>query len=297
NEVPVYFIDAPRYFSRSKLYGEIDDVERFAFFSRAVVEFAKGLGERFDILHLNDWMTGLVPVYLKTGYDRDLSLTGVRSLFTIHNIAFTGLFNPAQLGKFGLPPSLDRTDGGLEFFGGDSALKGGLVFSDAISTVSPRYSQEIQTPELGNQLDGLLRARRGDLIGILNGVDYDEWSPETDRYIAAHYSAGNLAGKFECKLDLLRSFGLEGDPRRPLIGCIWGLSDQKGFDLIIDVIDRVLDRGATFILLGSGADFFERRFQELRDRRPNQVAVYLGFSNELAHKIEAGADMFLMPSR
>jgi starch synthase len=297
NEVQVYFIDAPRYYSRGKLYGEIDDVERFAFFSRAVVEFAKGLGEHFDILHLNDWMTGLVPAYLKTVYDRDSALAGTRTLFTIHNIAFTGLFNPAQLAKFGLPGWLDRTDGGLEFFGGDSALKGGLMFSDAISTVSRRYAQEIQTPELGNQFEGLLRARRGDLFGILNGVDYEEWSPETDPHIAAHYSAADFSGKYECKLDLLRSFGLAGDPRRPLIGCISRLSDQKGFDLIIDVIDRVLDRGATFILLGSGADFFERRFQELRNRRPDQAAVYLGFSNELAHKIEAGADMFLMPSR
>lgn len=296
-KAPVYFIDAPEYFGRGKLYGESDDGERFAYFSRAVLELAKALGERFDILHLNDWMTGLVPAYLKTAYAGDSAFAGTKTLFTIHNMAFHGLFGADALGRFGLPDWINRTEDGIEFYGSCSALKAGLVFSDAISTVSPRYSQEIQTPEFGERFDGLLQSRRNDLFGILNGVDYDEWSPERDRFIAARYTSDDLSGKLQCKRDLLRNFGLPEDLERPVIGCISRLSDQKGFDLILAVIGQVLDRGAMFVLLGSGAEAYERAFQQLRDSRPSEVGVYLGFSNELAHKIEAGADMFLMPSR
>jgi starch synthase len=295
--VPVYFIDAPEYFSRGKLYGETDDAERFAFFSRAVIEFVKGLGERVDILHLNDWMTGLVPAYLKVAYATDPEVSEIRTLFTIHNLAFHGQFSPALMPKFGLPSWLDRTEGGIEFYGSASALKAGLVYSDAISTVSPRYSVEIQTPEFGERFDGLLRTRSSDLFGILNGVDYDEWSPEMDSYVAARYSASDLRGKQECKRDLLKVMGLPENTRQPVIGCISRLSDQKGFDLILEVIERVLDRGVSFVLLGSGVDAYERALHGLRELRPSQVGVYLGFSNELAHKIEAGSDMFLMPSR
>jgi starch synthase len=293
----VYFIDAPEYFSRGRLYGEPDDPERFAYFSRAVLELARALGEQFDIIHLNDWMTGLIPLYLKTAYAADRAFARTKTLFTIHNMAFQGQFNPNLLPKFGLPTWVYNNDAGLEFHGTASSLKAGLLFSDALSTVSPRYAQEIQTPEYAYGFDGLLRARGRDLFGILNGVDYDEWNPATDPYIAAHYSIDDLSGKRECKRDLLRSFGLPEDLDRPVIGSISRLSDQKGFDLMLDAAWQMLDRGAFFILLGSGADFFEKRFQVLRDARPSQVGVYLGFSNELAHKIEAGADMFLMPSR
>jgi starch synthase len=296
-EAPVYFIDAPEYFSRAKLYGESDDVERFAFFSRAILELAKALGEQLDIIHLNDWMTGLVAAYLKTAYASDPAFTGTKVLFTIHNIAFHGLFSPTDLPRFGLPDWIYRAEGGIEFYNLVSALKAGLVFSDAISTVSPRYAAEIQTPEFGEKFDGLLRARQRDLHGILNGVDYDEWNPATDVYVPARYSINDLSGKQECKRDLLRSFSLPEDLDRPLIGCISRLSDQKGFDLILQIADRLLDRGVAFVLLGSGEEVYERAFQALRESRRSQVGVYLGFSNELAHKIEAGADMFLMPSR
>ncbi|HET9530596.1 MAG TPA: glycogen synthase GlgA [Blastocatellia bacterium] len=296
-EVPVYFIDAPHYFARGKLYGEYDDGERFAFFSRAVIELAKELGERFDIIHLNDWMTGLVPAYLKTVYAGDHFFAGTRTLFTIHNLAFHGLFSSDLLAKLGLPDWIYRTEGGIEFYGAASALKAGIVFSDAISTVSPRYSYEIQTPEFGERFDGLLRSRSHDLFGILNGVDYDEWNPESDPSIAANYSMHDLTGKRICKQDLLRAFSLPDELDRPVVASISRLSDQKGFDLILDVIRPMLERGATFVLLGSGADYYERRFQALRDERPSQVGVFFGFSNDLAHKIESGADMFLMPSR
>jgi starch synthase len=296
-EVPVYFIDAPEYFSRGRLYGETDDAERFAFFSRAVVEFARALGEPLDIIHLNDWMTGLVATYLKTLYADDPVFARTRTLFTIHNLAFHGYFKTTDLGDFGLPDWLNRSEGGLEFHGMGSALKAGLVFSDGISTVSPRYAEEIQTPEYGYQFDGLLRARRNDLFGILNGVDYDEWSPDHDHFLAAPYSLHDFSGKRECKRDVLRRFHLPDDLDRPLIGCISRLSDQKGFDLIIEAAWQMLERGVAFVLLGSGEEFYERRLQALHDARPQQVGVYFGYSNELAHKIEAGADMFLMPSK
>jgi starch synthase len=295
-EAPVYFIDAPEYFSRDRLYGEYDDVERFAYFSRAVLELAKALGEPFDIIHLNDWMTGLAAAFLKIVYAGDPAFARTRTLFTIHNMAFQGLFDKNDMPRFGLPEWLYRSDG-LEFHGAASALKAGLVFSDALSTVSQRYSLEIQTPEFGGKFDSLLRARRDDLFGILNGVDYDEWSPERDWRIAANFSIDDLSGKLVCKRDLLRNFSLPEDTDRPVIGCVSRLSDQKGFDLILEVIDFVLDRGAVFILLGSGASIYEREFQRLRDRRPNQVGVYFGINNDLAHKVEAGSDMFLMPSR
>jgi starch synthase len=296
-EVPVYFIDAPDFYFRGKLYGEHDDPDRFAYFSRAVLELAKALNEQFDIIHLNDWMTGLIPLYLKTVYGRDPVLSHTKTLFTIHNMAFHGLFSPYATGKYGLPEWVNRTESGIEFHGVSSMLKAGLLFSDAISTVSPRYAQEIQTAEYAYQFEGLLGARRHKLFGILNGVDYEEWSPENDTHIAARFSEHDLSGKRECKADLLRSFGLPEDLQRPLIGCVSRLSDQKGFDLILDVMWRVLDRGANFILLGSGAEYFERAFQSLRDARPHQVGVYFGLSNEMAHKVEAGADIFLMPSR
>jgi starch synthase len=296
-EVPVYFIDAPQYYSRGKLYEQPDDVERFAFFSRAILELSKALGGNFDLFHLNDWMTGLVPAYMKTAYAGDQEVANTKTLFTIHNMAFAGLFSPEQLAKFGLPEWLHRTEDGIEFYGAASALKSGLVFSDAVSTVSPKYAQEIQTPEFGERFDGLLRARAADLFGILNGVDYDEWDPATDKFIAAHFSPADLRGKRECKRDLLKAFNLPEELDRPLVGCISRLSDQKGFDLILDVAGQMLDRNVAFVLLGSGADNYERAFQSLRDSRPDRAGVYLGFSNELAHKIEAGADMFLMPSR
>jgi len=296
-EVPVYFVDAPEYFSRGKLYGESDDPERFAFFSRSILEFAKALNEPIDVIHLNDWMTGLVPAYLKTAYSSDPAFEGTRTLFTIHNIAFPGLFRPEELSRLGLPEWLNRAEGGIEFYGLLSSLKSGLVFSDAISTVSLRYAAEIQTPEFGERFDGLLRSKRDVLFGILNGVDYDEWNPETDKHIVAKYSEKDLTGKAECKRDLLQAFGIPEELERPLIGCISRLSDQKGFDLILAIADQMLERGVSFVLLGSGEEAYERAFQSLRDARRSQVGVYLGFSNELAHKIEAGADMFLMPSR
>jgi len=294
---PVYFIDAPEYFHRDKLYDEPDDALRFALFGRAALELAKRLGECPSIVHCNDWMTGFIPLYLKRIYQREPFFADTSTLFTIHNLAFHGFFDAGWLPRLGLSYDVYATEGGIEFYGKASMLKAGIVFSDMISTVSKRYAQEIQTEEYGFKLEGLLRSRSDCLVGILNGVDYDEWSPQTDRFIAARYGPENLEGKRACKADLLRYFGLPEEAGRPIVGSISRLTDQKGFDLIMEIAGRMMEAGIYFVLLGSGDKKYESFFQALKDRYSNYVGVYIGFNNELAHKIEAGADMFLMPSR
>lgn len=292
---PVYFIDNEEYFGRGYIYGYGDfDAERFAFFSRATIELAKRIGAPPDIVHCNDWQTGFVPAYLKTVYAADPFFHRTSTLFTIHNLAYQGTFSPGLLPHLGLGG--DAFEGGMEFYGVANALKAGLTFSNALSTVSRKYAEEIQTPEFGNRLDGLLRRRRGDLIGILNGVDYTRWNPEIDPNIAARYSIHNLDGKRECKRDLLRQFALPENISRPVVAVISRLTVQKGIDLIAQAIWRILDTGACFILLGSGGQAYEDHFQHVRDARPDQVGVYFGYNTTLAHKIEAGADVFLMPS-
>ncbi|MFN7944219.1 MAG: glycogen/starch synthase [Blastocatellia bacterium] len=296
--VPVYFIDQPEYFARGYIYGSGDfDVERFAYFSRAVLELAKRLGHKPDIIHCNDWQTGFVPAYLKSVYRHDPFFQGTATLFTIHNLAYQGLFSPHLLPHFGF--GFDVYEYGMEFHGAASAMKAGIYFATAISTVSRKYAEETMTPEYGNRLDGLLRWRQGDYIGILNGVDYHEWNPETDKYIAAHYGPHDLDGKRECKRDLLQRYYLADSDEmldRPLVGIVTRLTVQKGIDLIAHAIWRMLDAGVNFVLLGSGGQSYEDFFQHVRDSRPHQVGVWFGYREELAHQVEAGADLYLMPS-
>lgn len=294
--VPVYFIDAPEYFHRSSLYGERDDVERFAFYSRAVLELCKKIGPPPDIIHCNDWMTGLIPVYLRSNYAFDPYFSGTASVLTIHNLAFQGMFDPMAFQHFGLDPSLLYGEKGLEFSGVASTLKGGLLHCDAITTVSKRYAQEIQTSEYGFRMDGILRYRRYSLIGILNGIDEDEWDPTSDKHLPAHYSIMDISGKRVCKEELLKKFSLPLELDRPLLAIVSRMTDQKGFDLIIKAMDRIMETRAMLVVLGSGAETYERYFQVLRDSRWDRVGVYFGFNNPLAHQIEAGADIFLMPS-
>ena len=292
---PVYFIDNAEYFGHGYIYGSGDfDVERFAFFSRATLELAKRIGAPPDIIHCNDWQTGFIPAYLATVYAADPFFARTATLFTIHNLAYQGLFDPNLLPKFGL--GWDVFEHGMEFHSAANAMKAGIYFSTAVSTVSPKYAQEIQTPEFGNDLDGLLRWRRNDLIGILNGVDYNEWNPETDKYLAANYSINDLGGKLECKRDLLEKYHLPVDLEKPVVAIVSRLTSQKGIELITGAVWRMLETGAYFILLGSGAESYEGYFQHVRDTVPSQVGVYFGYNNALAHQIEAGADMFLMPS-
>lgn len=290
---PTYLIDAPHYFSRGKLYGDSDDFERFAFYSRAAIALLKRLGDAPDVLHCNDWPCGFASVEMRTRRRHEDFFAKSRIVFSIHNIAYQGLFNPADLWWLDLAPYSD--DFGLK--DAASALKAGVIAADAISTVSPRYAQEIQTPEQGYGLDWLMRERSDRLAGITNGVDYEVWNPETDPNIAANFSAADLSGKKECKRDLLRRFGLPQEPERPIIAIISRLVSQKGYDLIQRAARGILETGAFFIALGAGAKEYEDFLQSWHDQAPNRVGIYKGFAGEpLAHQIEAGADLFLMPS-
>lgn len=292
---PVYFIDNIEYFGHGYIYGSGNfDVERFAFFSRATLELARRLGAPPDLIHCNDWQTGFIPAYLASVYAHDPYFSRTATLFTIHNLAYQGFFEPNLLPHFGFGWEIYHH--GFEFNNSANAMKAGITYSTALSTVSPKYAREIQTPEFGNRLDGLLRWRQSDLLGILNGVDYSEWSPQIDPHIAANYSAGDLSGKLICKRDLLERYHLPVELDKPVIAIVSRLTVQKGIDLIAQAIWPMLETGTRFILLGSGGDSYEDFFQHVRDVRPQQVGVWFGYNNALAHQIEAGADLFLMPS-
>ncbi len=291
---PTYLIDAPEYFARGEVYGARDDHERFAFFSRAALTLLGRLGVPPDVVHLNDWPCGFASVWLRAGRAWGGFLSRTRTLFSIHNLAYQGAFDPNDLWRLGFRAG-DEADA-FRQNNVASALKAGLMTSDAISTVSRRYSYEIQSHENGYGLDWLLRMRRDRLIGITNGVDDKVWNPETDEHIAAHFSAADMSGKRECKLDLLRRYGLPEETDRPIIASISRLVAQKGFDLIKQAGRAILDTGAFFVALGSGASEYEDFFQQMRDYAPHRVGIYKGYNEQLSHQIEAGADIFLMPS-
>jgi starch synthase len=292
---PAYLIEAPEYFSRPAIYGYQDDHERFAFFSRAALALFKHLDWQPDIIHANDWPCGFAVVEARARRRYDQFYQPTRTLFSIHNIAYQGTFDPRDLRGLGFGDPPDRDDFMLK--GAASALKAGLIAADALSTVSRRYAEEIQTPGQGYGLDWLLRARRDRLVGITNGVDYELWNPETDPHIAANFSVQEPSGKLECKLDLLRRFGLPEDVKRPIIATISRLVPQKGYDLIREIAGAILATGSFFIALGAGSKEYEDFLQHWHDSAPRQVGIYKGYAGEpLAHQIEAGADIFLMPS-
>jgi len=290
---PTYLIEASHYFQRGKIYGDVDDFERFAFFCRAAIALLLRLGDAPDVVHCNDWPCGFASVEMRARRQHEEFFAHTRTVFSIHNLAYSGAFNPSDLWWLGF--SEYTSDFMLK--GAASALKAGIIAADALSTVSPRYAREIQTPEQGYGLDWLMRARSDRLIGITNGVDYEIWNPETDPYIAAQFSVDDLTGKRECKLDLLRRFDLPQEPERPIIAIISRLVGQKGYDLIRKAAGDILDTGAFFVALGAGAREYEDFLQSWHDAAPNRVGIYKGYAGEpLAHQIEAGADMFLMPS-
>lgn len=290
-----YLIDAPEYFAKSSIYGHPNDHERFAFFCRAALALPKHLDWPPDIVHGNDWPCGFGMMELRVRRRYEDFFRNTRSLFSIHNLAYQGAFDPKDLWWLGFGEAPDKNDFMLK--GAASALKAGLIAADALSTVSRRYAEEIQTPEHGSGLDWLLRARRDRLAGITNGVDYELWNPETDPHIAANFSATDLSGKRECKRDLLRRFGLPEDLDRPIIAIISRLVSQKGYGLIREIAASILQTGSFFIALGAGAKEYEDFLQRWHDSAPKQVGIYKGYAGEpLAHQIEAGADMFLMPS-
>jgi starch synthase len=298
--VPYYFMDSPALFDRDGLYGDSsgdypDNYLRFAVFSRAALELVRRVF-RPQVIHCHDWQAALAPVYLRTLAASDPTFLGMKTVFTIHNLGYQGLFDRAILPKIGLDAALFRPDG-LEYFGKVGFLKGGLLYSDALTTVSRKYAEEIQTPELGFGLDGVLRSRAGALTGILNGVDYAQWDPRTDSLLAARYSADNLLAKRTCKADLLDTCSLSRENlERPLIGIVSRFAGQKGFELIEEIASELLAEDLSLVALGTGDPRTERFFTGLAEAQPDRIAVRIGYDNALAHKIEAGADIFLMPS-
>ncbi|MCL5965722.1 MAG: glycogen synthase GlgA [Deltaproteobacteria bacterium] len=299
--VRAFLVRNDRCFDREFLYGTkdgdyVDNCERFTFFCRAVMEWLVRTGARYDIIHCNDWQTALIPAYLKTLYSGTDIVRNTGSMFTIHNMGYQGIFWNHDLTTTGLSWDL-FTPKGVEFYGKLNLLKAGLIFADLLTTVSPTYSREIQTAEFGHGLEGVLSERREVLHGILNGVDYDEWNPATDRFIAARYSRGNMDGKRACRADLLAEFGWSGDVPEPVIGIVGRLTAQKGFDLVEQVGGWLAGQPVRIVVLGAGERTYEEALAEFGRRHPHRISVRLAYDNALAHKIEAGADMYLMPSR
>ena len=309
--VSFYFVEYPPFFDRDALYGTSagdypDNAERFALFSRAVLEASKIIGVP-QVFHCHDWQSALIPVLLRTQYAEDPAFRDVASVFTIHNMGYQGLFPPDTLPLLTLPWDL-FTISKMEFFGQVNFLKGALIFSDFITTVSKKYSQEIQTTEFGFGLEGVLRSRSSTVTGILNGVDYDEWSPEKDKFIVTRYAPNDLSGKTRCRQDLLETFGISkadarmpvitnADSRLPVIGIVSRFAAQKGFDLIAQIMERLAREEMIIVALGNGDKTYEDLFLRLSKQFPQKIAVKVAYDNAIAHKIEAGSDMFLMPSR
>ncbi len=298
--VPVYLVAHAGFFDREQLYGTPagdypDNAERFIFFSKAVLAAAKALGWPPDIYHCNDWQTALVPAYLKTLHAADPFFSAARSILTIHNLAYQGLFPPEAFALTGLPQEHFNWRE-LEFYGRLNLLKGGIVFADLLTTVSRRYAAEIQTQEFGCGLEGTLAERSDRLCGIINGIDYGVWDPATDPLIPANYGPDDLAGKAICKRRLQEFCGL---PTRdvPLLGIISRLDEQKGLDLIAAILDDLAGLDLQFVLLGTGKKELQELFAEHGKRRPDKLAIHITFNNQLAHQIEAGCDLYLMPSR
>jgi len=299
--VRYFFLDDPFYFDREGIYGDRnhefpDNAERFTEFSRAAIELAKQIWLP-DLIHCHDWQTGLVPVLLRTSYGDDQVVRNIPVVFTIHNMGYHGVFPKQAMEWAGIPPGVFHPNG-MEFFGNLNFLKGGLIYSDYLTTVSRKYAQEIQTPEFGFGLEGVVRTRSDRLVGILNGVDYSSWSPDRDSLIPMKYSAKNLLGKKECKAALLEEFKLLKDnPNRPVIGIVSRFADQKGFDLIAQIARELTHEDMLLAVLGTGDRRYEELFRALASDFPGRVGAAIAYDNRLAHLVEAGSDIFLMPSR
>ena len=298
--VPVYLLRCDEYFDRSFLYGTpegdyFDNLERFAFFSRGVLEAVKALGTPPDIIHCNDWQTGLIPAYLRHTYAADPFFSKAATVFTIHNMAYQGLFASNLFELTNLPPALYQPEG-LEFWGKVNFLKAGLAYSDLLTTVSKGYAREIQTPQHGWGLEGFLARRKHDLHGVLNGVDYDEWDPENDPMIPCAYSAIDLKGKAVCRERMLEKFGLKAAADTPVIGMVTRLAGQKGIDILLEAMDRLMALDLSMVIVGTGDRKYQSALEGFAARYPGRLGVVIGFDTPLSHLVEAGADIFLMPS-
>ena len=289
--IPVYFVDNEYYFNRDGFYesnGEPyhDNAERFAFFSKVCLKFLKQFDVCCDIIHCNDWQTGLIPLYLKRLHMHDRVFSKIRTIFTIHNIAYQGVFEPDNLGLLGIPHDIFNPEG-IEFYGKINLLKTGIIFSDIITTVSMTYAKEIQTEEYGWGLDGLLRKRSDYLDGILNGIDDDEWNPSKDIHIKEQYNANDLSGKEACKKDIMNIFGLGYEESVPLVGIISRLDEQKGFDLLEEIIDDLMKINLKLCLLGLGRVKYHNFLETIQTRYREKFCIRLAFDNTIAHKIES----------
>ena len=295
-----YFVAYDPFFDRDALYGDADgdypdNPRRFFLFARAAMEIAK-LAFRPDLIHCHEWQAAMVPVLVRSVYSEDAALRETPILFTIHNLGYQGVFEAPILGELGLPDELLSVDG-LEYYGKISFLKGALIYSDALSTVSKKYASEIQTEEYGCGLEGVVRSRSEDLYGVLNGADYTQWNPERDPLIAARYTTEDLRGKETCKHDLLESYGLAVEDNRPLVGLVARLAWQKGGDLLIEAVDELMADDCAIVILAVGDAATAQALHEAARKYPDRFGFCEGFDEHLAHKIEAGADIFLMPSR
>jgi starch synthase len=301
-DIPVYFIGRDEFFDREYLYSTpkgdyFDNLERFIFFSKAVLTYCQLIKFSPDIIHHHEWQTGLIPAYLKSIYRNDpfFSPTGV--VFTIHNIAYQGIFKKEKFWLTGLPMEMYNPEG-IEFWERINLMKAGIVYADVINTVSQKYSEEIQTPEYGYGLEGILRKRRGALYGILNGVDYQDWDPSHDPHLVAHYNLENFSAKTECKKDLLKEFNLPPSlVHSPLLGIISRLADQKGFDLLAEILEELFTLDIGLVLLGTGEQKYHDLFDQVTRKYPQKAGIRIAYDDRLAHKIEAGSDLFLMPSK
>lgn len=300
--IPVWFIARGEYFDRRHYYNThsgdyFDNCERFNFFCRAVLEWAHRLDQPPDVIHCNDWQTGLVPAYLHFMRRHDPFWVNTKTVMTIHNLAFQGRFSNRLFFESGLPPEAWHMDG-CEYYGDFSLLKSGIAYADMISTVSPTYADEILTPEFGCGLEGILSHKRHVLRGILNGADYDVWDPRDDKFLPCCYGQENLEGKDMCKRLLLREFGLSDMLEdRPLFGFIGRLRRQKGVDLLIDILPRLMEMNVGLIVLGEGNLEYEATMLRLMEEYHGRMTVQVGYTEDLAHRIQAGSDIFLMPSR
>jgi starch synthase len=301
SQVMLYLIDAPALFERARIYGnDPDEHLRFILLTHAAFLCCQRMGFAPHILHCNDWHTGFGPLLLRTTYSWDRLFHGTRSLMSIHNLAYQGVFGAAAMADTGLAGAVGMLDGGERYAGRVNPLREGITHAHALSTVSPTYALEIQTPEYGYGLDGLLRARAGSLTGILNGVDYEEWDPQTDRFLPKHFNAGNLDNKQALKRALMQRLGLASPPRQrtPLLGIVSRLASQKGFDLLMTALPPLLaQQRFCCAVLGSGDERYENFFREMAARFPTRLHFRAGYSEEHAHWIEAASDMFLMPSQ
>ena len=292
--VPVYFIDNYHYFDRPGIYAHTDDAERFGFFCQAVLGMLPHLGFKPDLIHCNDWQSGLIPLYLRNKYNQNPFFQGISTVFTIHNLQYQGIFSPAVLKQLDIPNSL-FTPEGIEFYGQVNFMKAGIIYADVINTVSQTYAREILTPEFGVGLDGLLRHRKADLFGIVNGINYHEFNPETDPRIYVNYNHLSPELKKENKRALQNEVSL---PIRdlPVLGLVSRLVSQKGLDLFPAIFDWLTKEEVQLVFLGEGDRYYENLLQELAQRYPDKVSTTIAFNAVLAQRIYAGADIFLMPS-